>query len=109
VVLHLAYSARAWVNFNGTGAVAIRSSGNVSSITDNGTGLYTVNFSTAMPDTNYCTIGSSIGSTTSADGMIVSGTAGGSALTTGAVQVRMAYAASNGATDITYVNVSVFR
>jgi hypothetical protein len=103
------YSARAWVNFNGTGAVAIRSSGNVSSITDNGTGLYTVNFSTAMPDTNYCTIGSSIGSTTSADGMIVSGTAGGSALTTGAVQVRMAYAASNGATDITYVNVSVFR
>jgi hypothetical protein len=103
------YSARAWVNFNGTGAVAIRSSGNVSSITDNGTGLYTVNFSTAMPDTNYCTIGSSIGSTTSADGMIVSGTAGGSALTTGAVQVRMAYAASNAATDITYVNVSVFR
>ena len=103
------YSARAWVNFNGTGTVAIRSSGNVSSITDNGVGMYTVNFSTAMPDVNYCTIGSSIGSTTSADGMIVSGTAGGSALTTGAVQVRMAYAPSNGATDITHVNVSVFR
>jgi hypothetical protein len=47
------YSARAWVNFNGTGTVAIRASGNVSSITDNGTGDYTVNFSTAMSDANY--------------------------------------------------------
>ena len=47
------YSARAWVNFNGTGTVAIRASGNVSSITDNGTGDYTVNFTTAMPDANY--------------------------------------------------------
>jgi hypothetical protein len=47
------YSARAWVNFDGTGTVAIRSSGNVSSITDNGAGDYTVNFSTAMPDADY--------------------------------------------------------
>jgi hypothetical protein len=47
------YSARAWVNFNGSGTVAIRASGNVSSITDNGTGNYTVNFTTAMPDANY--------------------------------------------------------
>lgn len=47
------YSARAWVNFNGSGTVAIRESGNVSSITDNGTGQYTVNFTTAMPDANY--------------------------------------------------------
>jgi hypothetical protein len=47
------YSARAWVNFNGDGTVAIRASGNVSSITDNGTGDYTVNFTTAMPDANY--------------------------------------------------------
>ena len=47
------YSARAWANFNGTGTVAIRASGNVSSITDNGTGDYTVNFSTAMSDANY--------------------------------------------------------
>ena len=51
------YSARAWVNFNGTGAVAIRASGNVSSITDNGTGDYTVNFTTAMPDANYSVVG----------------------------------------------------
>ena len=48
------YACRAWVNFNGTGTVAIRDSGNISSITDNGTGDYTVNFTTAMPDSNYC-------------------------------------------------------
>lgn len=47
------YACRAWVNFNGTGTVAIRASGNVSSITDNGVGDYTVNFTTAMSDTNY--------------------------------------------------------
>jgi len=51
-----AYGCRAWVNFNGTGTVAIRASGNVSSITDNGTGDYTVNFTTAMPDANYAVV-----------------------------------------------------
>jgi len=49
----VAYGCRAWVNFNGTGTVAIRGSGNVTSITDNGTGDYTVNFTTSMPDVNY--------------------------------------------------------
>jgi hypothetical protein len=48
-----AYGCRAWVNFNGTGTVAIRASGNVSSITDRGVGLYTANFTNAMPDANY--------------------------------------------------------
>lgn len=47
------YACRAWVNFDGTGTVAIRASGNVSSVTDNGTGRYTVNFTTAMVDANY--------------------------------------------------------
>ena len=51
------YACRAWVNFNGTGTVAIRASGNVSSITDNGVGDYTVNFTTAMPDANYSVSG----------------------------------------------------
>lgn len=51
------YGARAFVNFNGTGTVAIRGSSNVSSITDNGTGSYTINFSTAMSDTNYTLVG----------------------------------------------------
>jgi hypothetical protein len=53
----VAYGCRAWVNFNGTGTVAIRASGNVTSITDNGTGDYTVNITTAMPDANYCMSG----------------------------------------------------
>ena len=48
------YACRAWVNFNGTGTVAIRASGNVSSITDNAVGDYTINFTTAMLDANYC-------------------------------------------------------
>ena len=46
-------ACKAWVNFNGTGTVAIRAAYNVSSITDNSTGSYTVNFTTAMPDANY--------------------------------------------------------
>ena len=53
------FKCKAWVNFNGTGTVAIRASGNVSSITDNGVGDYTVNFTTAMPDVNYGVVGSS--------------------------------------------------
>lgn len=52
------YPARAWVNFNGTGTVAINASGNVSSITDNGVGDYTINFATAMPDAAYAWAGS---------------------------------------------------
>lgn len=53
------YKCRAWVTFNGTGTPAIRESGNVASITDNGTGDYSVNFTTAMPDVNYCVVMSS--------------------------------------------------
>jgi len=52
------YACRAWVNFDGTGTVSIRDSGNVSSITDNGTGEYTVNFASAMPDNDYSVSGS---------------------------------------------------
>jgi len=56
------YACRAWVNLNGNAATPVaRASGNVSSITDNGTGDYTVNFTTAMPDANYAAV-------TSADG-----------------------------------------
>lgn len=53
------YTARAWVNFNGTGTVAIRGSGNVSSITDVRAGVYYVNFTTNMSDTNYCAVSTS--------------------------------------------------
>jgi len=50
-----AYGCRAWVNFNGTGTVAIRASGNVTSVTDVGTGQYTINLTNAMPDANFAT------------------------------------------------------
>ena len=62
------YMCRAWVNFNGTGTVAIRASGNVTSITDNGTGDYTVNFTTAMPDANYAI--SAIGTQTTGNTLV---------------------------------------
>ena len=57
-----AYGVRAWVNFNGSSTVAIRGSRNVSSITDDGTGKYTVNFTTAMPDDDYCVTVNHLGS-----------------------------------------------
>lgn len=52
-----AYGCRAWVAFNGTGTPAILASGNVTSITDNGVGNFTINFTTAMPNTNYAVSG----------------------------------------------------
>jgi hypothetical protein len=70
----VAYGCRAWVNFNGTGTVAIRASGNVSSITDSGTGEYTVNFTTAMPDANYSFVfGKRSSSTNTASLILVNG------------------------------------
>ena len=95
---------RAWVNFNGTGTVAIRGSFNVSSITDNGTGNYTVNFTTAMPDTNYSTVG--MGVDTGTDGPCVALVSGGVA--TGSVRVT-SILPGVAARDTTVVNVAVFR
>lgn len=73
--------ARAWVNFNGTGTVAIRASFNVSSITDNGTGNYRVNFTTAMEDVNYAMAGISTWNTSGASGSLLA-TSTGSFFTT---------------------------
>lgn len=95
---------RAWVNFNGTSTVAIRSSFNVSSITDNGTGDYTVNFTTALPNANYSFVGTSshaIGNTT----LVVESDT--TAPTTTAVRLFVMNA-SGTAQDRTYVNVAVF-
>lgn len=76
-------SAKAWVNFNGTGTVTIRASFNVSSITDNGTGDYTINFTDSMADANYAVVGSSgatgVTSASSAIAMCVSSLLAGSA------------------------------
>ena len=46
--------AKAWINYNGTGTVSIRDSFNVSSLTDNGEGLYTITFTNAMSNNDYC-------------------------------------------------------
>jgi hypothetical protein len=96
--------AQAWVNFNGTGTVAIRASFNVTSITDNGTGLYTVNFTTAFADANYSVVGSAIG-TTSAYNNYVCGN--GLALQTGNCQVKTFQ--SGGTFDSENVSVAIFR
>ena len=82
------YACRAWVNFNGTGTVAIRASGNVSSITDNGTGNYTVNFTTAMPDANYSMSGSTSGGYNGGNPWVGSGDGVQGTRTVSACQVR---------------------
>jgi hypothetical protein len=103
-----AYGCRAWVNFDGTGTPAIRASGNVSSITDNGTGDYTINFSTAMPDANYAASGIlSWQNGVSASGAVAIRTDAG---TPTASAFRINCVGQNGtAYDRDYVLVSVFR
>jgi len=99
------YSARAWVNFNGTGTVAIRGSGNVSSITDNGTGLYVANLTTALTDTNACATSSGSASASGSDNRLVCATV----ISTTAVDIRTGNASSGAPVDIVVGNVSVFR
>ena len=104
-------TAKAWVNFNGTGTVAIRASYNVSSITDNGTGDYTVNFTTAMVDANYSVAGSSyfgVDSNPSGD-MILSIARRASAFTASSIRVSTSAASSGTAYDQTTVSVAIFR
>lgn len=102
-----AYGCRAWVNFNGTGTVAIRASGNVSSITDNSVGNYTVNFSSPIADANYAA-SAAAGSPGSRDGgAFVPATA---VPTTTALIVRcFGSNALDTSYDHTYVYVAVFR
>jgi hypothetical protein len=63
-------SAKAWVNFNGTGTIAARDSFNVASLTDNGAGDYSVNFSSATANTNYVVLGTKANSTVNNDSTI---------------------------------------
>ena len=108
-------SAKAWVNFNGTGTVAIRASFNVSSITDNGTGRYQVNMTTALPDANYSA--SILASTdgTNAGGSIVGfvdNYAVSNAVTapTTTAFVFSVYQPNTGTMrDAAYVNIAIFR
>ena len=101
------YACRAWVNFNGTGTVAIRASGNVSSITDNGTGRYTINFATAMPDADYSVIASE------GEGVFPSTTGNDTGIFLGehattSVKVYIV-SFSEAATDKAFVSVAIFR
>ena len=97
------YSARAWVNFNGVGTVSIRANGNVSSITDNGTGNYTVNFTTAMSDANY-----SVGGTAGYDDASSMGTINPKVFNTGSMRFVTNYV--NGAqSDYQFVSIQIFR
>jgi hypothetical protein len=113
--LYGAYSARAWVNFNGTGTVAIRQSRNVSSITDNNTGDYTVNFTTAMPDGEYALSGgASRGSgDTSTNGPFAVGIFQATTPATGSVRIQTGYGGSQASAgsnqDAVYVCVAIHR
>lgn len=100
------YLAKAWVNFNGTGTVAIRASGNVSSITDNGVGRYTVNFTSALPDANYCVAASSSHTNASTNAAALSVNEG-TAPTASAVAIRTNQ--GSGDLDPVYCNVAIFR
>lgn len=114
---------RAWVNFNGTSTVAIRASFNVSSITDNGTGDYTINFTNALPDANYALSGSVANTDNnysteyggSARGVIGLFQSGFATPTTSSCRINVRYgsqasAASNGGSaDLTANYVAFFR
>ena len=103
------YSARAWVNFNGTGTVAIRASGNISSITDNNVGNYTVNIDIDMADTSYAVVAgidqSNVITTKVQNGtQMLDFTAGSFRILTGTINE-----AATTLTDFTGVFVAVFR
>lgn len=103
-------ACKAWVNFNGTGTVAIRDSYNVSSITDNGTGYYTVNFTTAMTDTNYCAVcGPS--HTNDSDQAAFSVRSYDGAISTTSIAIISSYssASANAKFDMATICVAIFR
>lgn len=106
-------SAKAWVNFNGTGTVAIRAAFNVSSITDNGTGDYTVNFTTAMTDANYCvnvsTQAASGAATTIYPFTQNNGSGSFSPVNPAVGSFRVSTAQSGSYTDLPFALVTVFR
>jgi hypothetical protein len=111
--LNVPGTARAWVNFNGTGTVAIRASFNVTSITDNATGNYTVNFTTALADANYTALLSSVGASTNEMSRIVGirgvTATGATTKTTTQLRVISGQGWSAGLLDNAEMNVTIFR
>jgi hypothetical protein len=108
-----AYGCRAWVNFNGTGTPAIRSSGNVTSITDNNAGDYTINITTAFPDANYAVSGAVRNTQTYAQVQCAAvSIAQSTAPTTSALRITTTAIGDGGARvniDSDYVCVSIIR
>jgi hypothetical protein len=106
-----AYGCRAWVNFDGSGTPAIRASGNVTSITDNGTGDYTVNFTSAMPDINYSSVGSCSPDSAPSQAVVIMDFSANSnsvvAPTTSAL--RLSTTVIGAAKDATYISIAIFR
>lgn len=104
---------RAWVNFNGTGTVAIRNDFNVVDITDNGTGDYTVNIDVDMPDADYAVVantGYAAGPTYTAAVALYANNSTGATVTPTAGAARINTRNSSvSAADIAYVNVAIFR
>jgi hypothetical protein len=104
------YAARAWVNFNGTSTVAIRASGNVTSITDNGTGDYTVNFTTALADANYSANGTAkIVGGTGGQNVRIHNDAYATSVTTTALKIQVTNAANAAVADSEMVNIAIHR
>jgi len=95
-------TAKAWVNFNGTGTVAINNDFNVSSITDNSTGNFTVNFTTAMVDANYATV-------ITTEDAILGGYVGTASYLAGSVRFRTIVANTSAPADLQINSVVVFR
>lgn len=102
-------SAKAWVNFNGTGVVAIRASFNVSSITDNGTGDYTVNFTNAMPDANYSVVGAAQFATSGGNQSFVAVKSAAAPYSTTSINIVGVRSDTAANTDFVAMNVSIFR
>ena len=98
-------SAKAWVNFDGSGTIATRDSLNVTSLTDNGTGDYTVNFSSAMVDDNYAFFGA--GGSATADGRVLISQGLSQLSLAGSIRVASSNSTTAGLTDYPRVNVSV--
>jgi hypothetical protein len=100
-----AYACRAWVNFNGTGTPAIRASGNVTSITDNGVGQYTINITNALTDTNFATLVSA-GDTTVSSANSTMTYVGSKSTTTQFVAIRNG---TNSDVDRDQILIAIFR
>jgi len=106
------FECRAWVNFNGTGTVAINAAGNVGSITDNGIGDYTINFTNAMPDANYSWTYGIVAAAALGDTSVRAAQAYNDAVPSASslrIQTHYANSSAQGIQDVLGLNIAVFR